>query len=60
MIPIGVDNENGKCAVYGDDYVSEALGKDFAELGLIKEEIPYKGVPGFEHLLKKKQPNQRE
>jgi len=60
MIPFGVDNKNGKHTVYGDDYVSEALGRDFAELGLIEEETPYKGIPGIEHLLKRKQPNQTE
>jgi hypothetical protein len=60
MIPFGVDSKNGKHTVYGDDYVSEALGRDFADLGLIEEETPYKGIPGIEHLLKRKQPNQRE
>jgi hypothetical protein len=58
MIPFGVDSKNGKHTVYGDDYVSEALGRDFAELGLIEQETPYKGIPGVEHLQKRQQPKQ--
>jgi hypothetical protein len=53
MIPFGVDNENGNYTVYGDDYTSEELGKDFQELGLLDEEEPYNGIPSLEYFKRK-------
>jgi len=53
MIEFGVDDENGKYTiVYGDDYESAELRKDFEELGLLDEEEPYDGIPGLEYLKK--------
>ena len=52
MVPFGVGSENGKCIVYGDDYTSEELGKDFEELGLLDEE-PYNGIPSLEYFKRK-------
>lgn len=52
MIPLGVDNAKGKYTVYGDDYASEELGKDFAKLGLLDEEQPYNGIPDLEYFKK--------
>lgn len=41
MIEWGVDDENGKyTVVYGDDYASEQIRKDFEELGLLKYKEP--------------------
>jgi hypothetical protein len=41
MIEFGVDDEHGKyTVVYGDNYESEQLRKDFEELGLLEYEKP--------------------
>lgn len=54
MIEFGVDDKDGKyTVVYGDDYESEQLAKDFQEIGLLEHEEPPDTMKVLQYLEKK-------